>query len=324
MKKTLARAAQLLSASVFVALLGAMPATAQTSSQNQAVNGFRISPIRSELTIEKGKSQTITIGVENPTTSPSTVKAIINDFVAGSDESGQPKLILDDKAPKPKNDFSKLVGDIPNLSLKGNERKTVDVKISVPADATPGGYYGAIRFAPAGSTGPGNVGLVASVGSLVLVTVPGNLTERMNLIQISASQNDKAKSFMTSGDVSVLIRLKNTGDIHVKPFGRVSVKNMFGKEVASYEVNNTDPRSNVLPDSIRAFTNPLPKGKKWFGRYTVEANIGYNQGSGDVLYAKASFWYLPTWFLYAFVIAIVALVAGGYFFVRRIRSRTRR
>src|SRR5690606_31396147 len=99
--------------------------------------------------------------------------------------------------------------------------------INIPENANPGGYYGAVRVVPVSNgLGDGNVGLTASVGTIVLIRVPGPLVEKVSLIEFTSAQNGKAKSFFTSGDVSSLIRLKNEGDIHVKPFGKVQVKNM--------------------------------------------------------------------------------------------------
>lgn len=310
---------------LLVLVSGVAPVAAQTTSSKTAptANGFRVSPVRSELTIDKGKSQTISVSVENPSSVAVSAKAVVNDFVASDDESGTPRLILDNNAPSPKNSFRDLVQAIPDVQLAGGERKDVSVKITVPSTASSGGYYGAIRFLPANNTNTSIVGLTASVGTIVLVTVPGNLTQKLDLVQLSAAQNKKPKSFITSGNVEVLTRLKNSGDIHVQPFGRVNVKNMFGKTVASYEFNNNDPRANILPGSTRKFDDPLGK-KTLFGRYTIEANLGYSQGGGELISSKAVFWYVPTWALIALLVLVVAAAIAGYVFYRRMKRSHRR
>jgi hypothetical protein len=286
-------------------------------NNNQVANGFRISPVRSELTIDKGKSETITLTLENPSAAATTARAVINDFVASDKEDGEPRLILDETTPPPKNDFKKLVQPIADVPLGPREKKDIPVRISVPETANAGGYYGAIRFVPSGTvSSQQNVGLTASVGTIVLIRVPGNLVERLDLIQLSAGQSDKPRSFFTGGDVQVITRVKNEGDIHVKPFGKVQVKDMFGKVVTEFELNNTDPRSNVLPDSIRKFTDNLPK-RRWLGRYTIMANLGYTQGSGDLITAQASFWYMPWWSLAVLALLVVALIGGGYWLYRK-------
>lgn len=281
-------------------------------------NGFRISPVRSEFTIEKGSSQQLTVSVENPTDSDVLAQPIVNDFISSNNETGEPRLILDDSIPAPKNSFKKLVETPAGIELGPRQKKDIVVTIRVPENANAGGYYGAIRFVPAAASGNGNVGLTASVGTIVLVRVPGNLTERLDLIELTSGQNGKPKSFFTGGDVTVISRLKNSGDIHLQPFGKVQVKNMFGSVVHEYEYNNTEPRANILPDSIRKFEDSLVKPSKgWLGRYTITANLGISQGSGDLISASTTFWYMPLWSLAVIGVIILGLAAGGYTLYKR-------
>lgn len=326
MKKLMQRSAYALSALVTVFAVGFIKVGAQNGPSG---NGFRISPVRSEFTIEKGKSEVLTITLENPSDGAILAKPIVNDFVASNDESGEPRLILDEDTPPPKNSFKKLVSGLEDINLAPREKKNIDVTVAVPEDANAGGYYGAVRYVPqlSNNTEQTNVGLTASVGTIVLVRVPGNLTERLDLVQISAATKSgegkdpyRTKSFFTSGDVSVITRLKNSGDIHLQPFGKVIVKNMFGSKVHEYEFNNVEPRANVLPDSIRKFGNDLPK-MRWFGRYTIEANFGYGDGGGGLITARASFWYIPTLALFAIIILVLGIVGLVYWMIRKQKAR---
>ncbi len=279
-------------------------------------NGFRISPVRNEFTIEKGGSQQFPITIENPTDATVVAQPVVNDFVSSENETGEPRLILDDSTPAPKNSFKTLVNTPSELTLGPREQKEIQVTIRIPENANSGGYYGTIRFVPAPAPGAGNVGLTASVGTIILVRVPGNLTERLDLIELTSSQNGKAKSFLTGGDVSVMTRIKNSGDIHLQPFGKIQVKDMFGKVVHEYEFNNVTPRANILPDSTRRFEDAIPK-QKFLGRYTINLNLGVSQGSGELIVASTSFWYIPLWAIGVIVVLIAALVAGGYYLYRR-------
>lgn len=292
--------------------LAAQPAGEQSVSGN----GFRISPVTSEFTIEPGQSEVFTITIENPTDSPITAVPVVNDFVAGDNEDGEALPILDENAPAPRNSFRSLVPELESVSLDARETKNLDVILSVPSDANAGGYYGIVRFFPDNLNEQGNVTLSASVGSIALVRVPGDLTERIDLVQLSAAQGDSLRSFFTGGDVSVLTRLKNSGDIHLQPFGKVQIKNMFGNVVETFEFNDTTPRANILPDSIRRFQDET-ENKNWFGRYTIEANIGYSQGAGEILSAQSTFWYIPVWALIVLFVAIGAIAFGIVSLVNR-------
>ncbi|CAN5705373.1 hypothetical protein BH23PAT2_BH23PAT2_01010 [soil metagenome] len=279
-------------------------------------NGFRISPVSSDLVIEQGQSETLTLTVENPTEIPTTAVPIVNDFTAGDDENGEVLPILDDSAPAPRNSFKSLVGEIDSIELGPREKVDIDVTVSVPSGADAGGYYGIIRFVPENTNDQGNVMLSASVGSIVLVRVPGDLTEQLDLVQLSAAQGDSLKRFFTGGDVSVLVRLENSGDIHLRPFGKIQVKNIFGNVVDTYELNSTQPRGSILPDTIRRFQDDL-QHNNWFGRYTIEANVGYSQGAGELVSAQTTFWYIPAWALIVLFVALLAVAFGVVSLVNR-------
>lgn len=305
---------------VCLLLVAAFPASSFAQTTTSPVgNGFRISPVRSEFTIEKGKSQTFTITLENPASTPLTAHPVVNDFIASEDEGGEPRLILDPDTVLPRNDFKRLVSPLDDVVIPGNQRKDIKVTISVPSYAEAGGYYGAIRFVPIIPSEEGrNVALTASIGSIVLVQVPGEIRQQLTLLQLSAAQGKTARGFIIGGDVSILTRLKNTGNIHVKPFGKVQIKNMFGSVVYEYEFNNTDPRANVLPDSIRKFIDPLPK-KHWIGRYTISMNLTYTDGGGELLSQKATFWYFPTLVFYGLLLLLILVAVGANYLIYRYR-----
>jgi hypothetical protein len=310
----------LFSLSLAFGIIGPAQAAASTTLTSGA-NGFLVSPVISELTINKGQSQTVAVAVQNPTNLPTTAQAIVNDFVASADESGTPRLILNNNSPLPPNNFKALVSPIPTISLSPQEKQYINVTITVPSTAHAGGYYGAVRFAPITSSNQSNVGLTASVGTLFLVTVPGNLIEKLDLVQLSAAHGSTPTSLFTSGAVSVLTRLDNVGDIHVQPFGNVIVKNMFGHVVANYQFNNTTPRTNILPDSIRRYVDKLSTKNHWLGHYTIDENLAYSQGSGNLIVASASFWYLPWWFIGLFILFVIIIVAIVWWLIRRHHRR---
>lgn len=303
------------SVALMVAAILALTLPVSTNAQTGG-NGFVVSPVRSELTLAPGKSQTVTLTVENATGAATVAKPIVNDFEASGDETGQPRILLDDKS-SPTNSFKSLVGTLPSLDLAPGEKKSMDVKITVPGNANAGGYYGAIRFiSDNGSTNDKNVALSASVGTIFLVRVEGTLTESLQLVELTAAKNNSTgRIFINGGDLSVVTRLKNTGNIHVKPFGRVTITDRSGKVVQEYEFNNTEPRANVLPGSTRKFTDKL-NPQKWVGKYTITANLGYGTG-GSLITAKNTFWVVPLWFVIAFSLVVVALVVGGFLLYRK-------
>lgn len=292
---------------VFLLSLGGTKAFAQTSKTGtNPGNGLKIAPVRSDLTIEKGGSRQVSLFVENITASVLTVSGIKNDFVASDDESGEPRIILDEDKSAPGNSFKTLVGALPTVKIQPNERREIRVTLTVPKTAAAGGYYGAIRFAPGNGQTDKNVALTASVGTIFLVRVPGDVKEQLKVEGFAIKHEKNTGSLFNSGPLSVVIRFKNYGNVHLLPFGKVTVKNFSGKVVDEFEINNTQPRGSVLPTSIRKFEYPI-KEQKFFGRYTAEGSFGYGS-NGELLLAKKTFYVIPFKMIAAGVFALAFII----------------
>ena len=90
---------------------------------------------------------------------------------------------------------------------------------------------------------------------------------------------------------------------------------MTGKQVYSYELNNSTPRGNILPKSSRTFTDEVKNISKP-GRYTATANVSHGTG-GEVITQKVSFWYLPVWLIVTLLVLLAAIVGGAYYLYRK-------
>ena len=296
----------------------AMPVAAQGSG-----NGLSISPTKAEFSIEKGKAETVSIQVKNLTKGKVIAKAFVNDFEADSD-TGNPKLIIDRSSEVSSSSLATFILGLEDVALGPEETKEVLLTIQVPENAISGAYFGAIRFTSVPDTGDGTkpdsqVSLNASVATILLVEVPGNITQKIQVQNVQVlNAAGKSSSIFTSVPKKVAVDVKNTGNGFAKPFGKVLIKNMNGSQVDSYELNDTVPRGNVLPNTTRSFKNDI-KGIKLPGRYTVEANVSF--AKGEILLVTASFWYLPIWFLAIAGILLVALVVAAIYLYKRYISR---
>jgi hypothetical protein len=237
-----------------------------------------------------------------------------NDFVAAG-EDGTPKILLKDEGNDPYS-LKSWVGPLPSLNIIPREIKTMTITLSVPANASPGGHYGVIRFTatPADLNTTG-VSLSASLGSLVLVTVSGKIQQSLTVKDFSVTHNGKKGSFFQSGPVSFTERLDNTGNVHLQPTGVVEVTNLFGKKIGAVNVNS--PPRNILPQSIRKFDQPLDKSvignKKLFGRYTAKMKLTYGTPQ-QTLTASLAFWVIPV----KLIIIIALVLVAGFFGVRQL------
>ena len=309
--KKIIRSIAAISFAMALVLLGTtsfMNVNAQTTNTASG-NGIKVSPVRTDLTITAGQSKTVTMNVQNITNSPAEFQAIINDFVP-SGEAGQPALILDANKFAPSHSLKRYIQPITNVPLKAGENKDVKVTIVIPKDAAGGGYYGAVRFAPAGEQGGKNVTLSASVGSIILVKVPGDIKNDMKIDSLDVRKGvdgvGGSAFFTTNKDLYSVVRFKNTGNVHEQPFGKIRLK-QGDKVLQEIEINNTEPRGNVLPDSVRRFNNELTKVPA-FGKFTVEGNFGYGDNS-QLVSGRTTFWVIPLALIVGVVVAIIVLLS---------------
>jgi len=265
-----------------------------------AKNTLKVSPIRTDIEVRAGQSKALPVTVTNITNSEMMVRSAVNDFVAG-DEDGTPALILDEASFAPKRSLKRFVEPVGSFELAAGEAKTISVKINVPEQAQPGGYFGAVRFMPASPEDGGQVNLSPSVASLILLKVPGDVTEKLDLTDFAVKRRGVNRDiFIKPDDIEATIRLASDSDVQLGPFGKVSVKK--GQRVV-YETdfNGSSPRDMVLPDSARRWSVALG-GIEGFGRYTASAVIAYGKDNQTIEVEK-SFWVIP--------VAMVAAVLGA-------------
>jgi hypothetical protein len=269
----------------------------------QPGQGLEISPPVIELTANPGQTITTQIRVRDVTAGELIAKGEVDDFGAGTDESGEPKILLNDNG-QSRYSLREWVDPVPSIVLAPQQLASNTITTNVPANAEPGGHYGVVRFTgvPPSLAGTG-VALSASVGTLILLRVNGDITENLNLVQFSAFQNSIAKSFFETGPVSFLVRLRNTGSVHEAPKGSITIKDWFGRIAATLDVNANG--GNVLPDSIRRYTAAYSE-KKLFGHYTAALALTY-AGSKTVT-QTIGFWVIPWKLLLLFLAGLAVII----------------
>lgn len=288
-------------------------ATNPTSSTN-SVNTLKVSPVRTDVTIEPGSSKVIETIITNLTDETIVVDTLENDFVAG-DERGTPSLVLDEGEYAPTRSLKRFIEPVGEVTVPANESVPVKVTVTVPADAKAGGYFGSVRFAPTQTSGDGQVNLSASVASIILLTVPGNLVEKATMTDFKVQQNGASSAYFGSGEnLELFTRFANSGNVQVAPTGKVSV--LKGDDVV-YETdfNGKEPREMILPDSARRWEVPL-KDIDGFGKYTVSATFTYGS-SNQTIEATKSFWVIPVTVIVATVLAALVIIGAITFAVRK-------
>ncbi|MFH1620506.1 MAG: hypothetical protein ABIB04_00280 [Patescibacteria group bacterium] len=288
----------------FLCLLGMLLTIAP-----KAAMAITISPVLFDYTLDPGASTQDAIRVTNDSDQRQTYYLSVQNFVAVGEEGKQEYL--------PEEDISGLVSwmnlDQKSLTLDARQSGDFNWMIKLPDDAEPGGHYASVFFSTTPDTENNTaVGVGAKTGVLFLVNVNGDIKESADVESFKVLSRH---GFLNRLPVDFEIRVKNQGNVHLKPSGNIAINNLFGNKVASIPVNPNDSR--VLPNSIRKVYSTWgpketegPKGffqelaAEWkgfgIGKYKANAEILYGN-RGEKMNSTVSFWVFP-WRL-----AVVAL-----------------
>lgn len=299
--------AALLLAPATTALAVTAPASSTTSAQAAPGQGLQISPPLISVSADPGQTVNLSIKIRNVSGGPLVIHGTADDFGAKG-EGGIPYILLGETTAT-RYSLKFWLGAVPSVTLQPQQIQTLTVPINVPKNAEPGGHYGVVRFTgtPPDLGGTG-VALSASIGTLVLFTVNGNITESLNAVDVKTSHNGTNHTFFEQGPITISERIKNDGTVHEHPQGKIIISNLFGKQTASLALDKNS--ANILPDSIRKFSQDLSQ-KNLFGRYSVKGSLTY--GNSKVLVLPAtSFWVIP----YRLIIAVLLITLIIFFALR--------
>lgn len=293
---------------VFAATTAKTAAKAPATPVNAETNTLKISPVRTDLTINAGSTGTVVMHVYNITSTAIEITPIENDFIAGPEENGTPAIILSPTQYAPTHSLKRFMNPLPStITVPANNSTTVTLTIVVPQSAQSGGYFGAVRFAPTSPRGGKQVNLSPSVASLILVTVPGPTTQLVGITNFDIEQDGSAGTdFHNNKNLSLFMRFENKGNLQEAPFGQIYVEK--GKKVVFTDnFNQNQPPSEILPDSYRRWSIPL-SGIGDFGKYTIGAALTYGSGTQEALDITKTVWIIPTVLIFAAIGGLVALI----------------
>lgn len=292
---------------------------AATSTTNPGTGqALEIAPPIITLTANPGQVLKTKIELRDITKSNLVVTNEVNDFVSNGID-GTPKILMGNDDANDPFTMKNWITPLPQFTLSPEQIQNLSLTISVPKDASPGGHYSVIRFTgiPPNLKGSG-VSLSASLGTLVLLTVNGNLTHKLaiNSFTVSKFTGGKPAKLFQSTPLNFAVTLKNSGNIQEQPTGHIVVSDMFGKTVAGVNINL--PPRDILPDSTRNFTGALDKSnlgtKKLFGLYHAKLTVLYGSTYNLSVTRSITFWVIP----YKLVGLIILLLIIAFFVIRHL------
>jgi hypothetical protein len=197
-----------------------------------------------------------------------------------------------------------------SIIIPAETTQDFEVTISVPTNAEPGGHFGSVAFKtvppPAGD---GNSAQVSQeIAPVILLKVAGDIVEEANI-----SSFESSKSFWSNENpITFDTRIENTGNVHFKPSGNITIKNMFGGVVTVIPLEE----KNTLPDSIRKITTDWSDPGFAVGKYTAELTVVY--GANDTfLTAETDFIVFP----YQTIVPAFLLIVVLLYVLIRFRKR---
>lgn len=300
-------------------IIGSISLHAVDQSKPSPSGALKITPLRTDIIVKPGETKTIDVTVTNPSDSEVAINAVVNDFMAG-DEDGTPAIILDENKTASQRGLKQFVKPLGNLSLPAKQSKTISLQIEAPPTARPGGYFGALRISPSSPSDDSQVAVNASVASLILLRVSGDVAEKLSLAEFQVHQDDQQINFLSSGDdLAAYVRFVNSGDVQLDPIGKLSITK--GDSIV-YEIdfNNKTRRDMVLPDSARRWNIPLQK-LDGLGQYTLSATFTYGS-KNQTLSAEKTFWLIPYQVIIGMLAGMLLLVLMiSILIMRKKRSR---
>ena len=275
---------------------------------------FVVGPGKVELEIAPGESKTVLLSVTNRIGEPHVFNFDIEDATGSQDPAKTVELLGNERGPYTLRDYISLPDD--SLTLNHNERARIPVTISIPPDAEPGGRYGSVlvntvavkRGTQEDDQFTSQSPIIARIGTLFFITIPGETERGGELINLSTIPNQQ---WFNQGPIRFGILFENTGSVHLAPYGTLSITNMYGQEVGYKEL---DPWF-AMPDSLR-FREVVWESDRLFGKYTATVEI--NRSYQNIIDTKSvTFWVVP-WQTIAvtFVVIFVVVFLFRAFFRR--------
>ncbi len=274
-------------------------------ASSQESTGVIISPpIFSNLTANPGDTLINEIKVYN--TSPNILNAnILVDNYVPVGKYGAVKLTN----PNVSTDYSlaSWVSVSPSsISVAPGSFQYVKFAINVPINAQPGSKFASIvvSIAPS-SNGTSGSGIGTEIGSLILLTVSGNVN-----VSASLKSFQVFPYFSRNSVIHFNQTIEDTGDVTIKPYGKIVISNIFNHIVKVIPIEELD----VIPQAERVSSETI-NGKGLFGIYRASLFVNYNsEGKGGTLVGNSTFIVIPIFK----IIGVLILLALIFIFRRNI------
>lgn len=284
----------LLVAFLFSTILGVIIPVHTASADTTPARRLKIYPLRAEISIKPGTAYTGSFTLQNTGTEPLSVQLSAEEFNV-TDESY-------DYVFKPESTINKWVHfATSSIELEPNVKYPVNYVINVPIGTEPGGVYLSL-FGASIPNPDASIESVDRVGSLLYVTIPGDITKTGTLLSFSSP-------LLGIGDMPWSATLRNSGTAHFTTDYSVSLQTLWGTTVSKEESS-----SLILPRSVRLLQGSL-EPPTWLGLYVTHFNIPLGDNGNAV--GTRPYLYLPL----NQTLPLITLIVGIAIFISTTKTR---
>ncbi len=295
---------------------------------------LQVTPSPLVTTLKPGQATDLELQIRNAGTSPEELKIEPRAF-RFNDTTGQVTL-LDTTPP----DIAKWISfSNPTFTIQPGAWFTQRIHIALPKDS---GFSYSFALVISRTKNPAPTAGRAIKGSLAVFTLvnvdrPG-ATSKLDVVSFTAGK--KVYEYLPT---KFSVRLKNSGNTIVQPYGNIFVqRGETGSPLSTLPVNET--KGYILPDTSRTLSTEWTEGFpvyktttengktttklvwNWadaadfrLGRYTAKLVAVYSDGQHDVpIEGQVSFWVIPWKILLGLFIVVLLLLFSIWTLVRKI------
>ncbi len=319
--------------SVLVLLVGffGIQFTQPARAADATIVGLTLTPPSFDITVNPGDTVTETIRLRNQSNDFVRYVPVVERFTVEGSE-GVPQLHQGEED-EPGNISKWFAFSDAEISLTPQQTTSTKFTLSIPKDAAPGSYFASIIYQAksVGSSATTGAQVVQRVGSLMILTVRGSVTEKASVKSFTSrqysgdweesptnepgktvlvSRNDPFKpgmqnKYINNGPIAFDLYVQNEGNVNVRPVGTVAIYNIFGKKVAEQILDG----KNVFPGKDRRMTIIWPEKNPWGFYYTAKFVAVFGAGNQPLI-AEVGFFAFPWLPVVIGVLVLILLITA--------------
>ena len=256
---------------------------ARAEEAQSANEHITVIPAKFEIWGNPGQTYTQALRITNEDKEAVLLQLSTESFVSSGEDGS---VIIAATNPNVDNDLQKwIMFKEKGMEFKPKESKVITFNIDIPKDAKSGGKYASIVI----STDRINktddkTSATARVVSLVMLSVTGDIVDEASVQSFKVDRQFGLKNF------DFTVRVKNTGNNHIRPQGSIVITNFWGTQIDEIALDG----ESIIPKMTKKMVTEWNPGKAMFGRYTATMVTTYGFTKKLTLSESTNFWVM-TW-----------------------------